>query len=210
MYTGVWENWWRQTGCQNHQLCQKCHWGLLQASGFLTESDCWQESIQGNVSCCFQYGCVLEKCPEHSVIHLDNARRLVWRQTAALWGFKRALCSAAFLCLVTVLSSVWKYWSEQNADIRAFLKNSMLFLKGHWKVCPWGGFTVSTFQPGVCPQVWTREVHVPSLSLCVETALWEPLSCSHLNFNLYGQNRKEGGLPVCYIFCSSMLLSSDE
>lgn len=86
----------------------------------------------------------------------------------------------------------------------------MLLLKGHWKMCPSGRFTVSTFQPGVCPQAWTQEVHVTSPCFCVETALWELLSCSHLNFNLYGQSRKERNLPVCYLLYSPVLFSSDE
>lgn len=66
-------------------------------------------------------------------MHIDLACRLVWRQTAALWGFKRAVSVgfAALLCLATVLNSVWKYWSEQNVDIRTLLKNNMLLLKGH-------------------------------------------------------------------------------
>lgn len=46
--------------------------------------------------------------------------------------------------------------------------------------------------------------------VCVEIALWEPLSCAHLNFNLYGRKRKEGSLSACYALCSPMQLSSDE
>lgn len=85
----------------------------------------------------------------------------------------------------------------------------MLLLKGHWKMCPWGRFTVATFQPSVCPKAWTWEIRVTPPCFCVETALWELLSCSHLNFNLYGQSRKERSLPVYYLLCFPVLFSSD-
>lgn len=77
-------------------------------------------------------------------------------------------------------------------------------MKGHWKMCPWGRFTVSAFQPSVCPKAWTQEVHVTSACFCVQTALWEVLSGSHLNFNLSGQNRKQS-LPVYYLFSCAIL-----
>lgn len=67
----------------------------------------------------------------------------------------------------------------------------------------------STLQPSVCPKAWTQEVHVISPCFCVETAPWELLSCSHLNFNFYGQNRKEGSLPVYYLLCFPVLFPSD-
>lgn len=128
---------------------------------------------------------------------------------SSVWIYKSSLCSsAAFLSLDTVVSSVWKYWSEQNYDTsmgkrevfsyllvkpwgRTFLKNSMLLLKGHWKIWPWGWFTDSTSSL-VCV---LRHEHKKCMSLLHVFVLKQLFgscsSCSHLNFSFYGQNRKE-------------------
>lgn len=140
-----------------------------------------------------------------------------------VWIYRSSHCSsAAFLSLDTMLSSVRMYWSEQNDDISMGKREVLSYLLGHfWKTacCFWKvtGKCVlgEDSQPLLSSLVSVlRHEHKKCMLLLhvfvFKQALWELLSSSHLNFNFYGQNRKESSLPVCYLLYSPVLFSSDE